>query len=63
MDLADGKLAYQKTKPFITTRGVKPLTHPKEVFSVFVTQRYLEPFEPFKPFKPFKPNQNTTGIQ
>ena len=36
MDLADGKLAYQQTKPFITTRGVRPLTHPKDVFSVFV---------------------------
>ena len=46
MDLADGKLAYQKTKPFITTRGVKPLTHPKEVFSVFV-KHSLKPLSNF----------------
>ena len=36
MGLADGKLAYQKIKPFIATRGCKPLTNPKEVFTVFV---------------------------
>lgn len=36
MGLADGKLAYQKIKPFIATRGCKPLTNPKEVLTVFV---------------------------
>ena len=35
MDLADGKLAYQQTKPFIATRGDKPHT-PKGGFFVFV---------------------------
>ena len=34
MDLADGKLAYQQTKPFITIRGTKPLT-PKGCFFCF----------------------------
>ena len=37
MGLADGKLACQKIKPFIATRGNRPLTNPKEVFAVFVT--------------------------
>ena len=36
MGLADGKLAYQKIKPFIATRGCKPFTNTKEVFTVFV---------------------------
>ena len=58
MDLADGKLAYQQTKPFITTRGVKPLT-PKGGFSCFC-QPILKPhsihLEPFKPFKHLEPH-------
>ena len=55
MDLADGKLAYQQTKPFITTRGVKPLTHPKEVFSVFFNHHRLNRFQaPIKPYQTFE---------
>ena len=45
MDLADGKLAYQQTKPFITTRGAKPLT-PKGGFFGFCQPAPQTSFKP-----------------